>query len=53
MSYGLPAPGPGEILWNFEKFLVDKQGRIVDRFSPDVPPDAEIVISEIERSLGS
>jgi glutathione peroxidase len=53
MSYGLPAPGPSEILWNFEKFLVDKQGRIVDRFSPDVPPDAEIVISEIERSLGS
>jgi glutathione peroxidase len=53
MSYGLPAPGPGEILWNFEKFLVDKNGRVIGRFSPDVPPDADIVVSEIERALAS
>lgn len=53
MSYGLPAPGPGEILWNFEKFLVGKDGRVIERFSPDVPPDADIIVSEIEKALAS
>ena len=35
-------PGEGEtsdIAWNFEKFLVDKQGNIVRRFSPTVTPE--------------
>ncbi len=35
-------PGEGEtsdIAWNFEKFLVDKQGDIVRRFSPMVTPE--------------
>ena len=35
-------PGEGEtsdIAWNFEKFLVDKQGNIVQRFSPMVTPE--------------
>lgn len=30
-----PNPAP-EVLWNFEKFLVDRDGRVVDRFAPDV-----------------
>jgi glutathione peroxidase-family protein len=42
---------PEEILWNFEKFLIDRQGTVIDRFAPDVPPDAEIVVSAIERVL--
>lgn len=35
-------PGEGEsadIVWNFEKFLVDKQGNVVKRFSPIVSPE--------------
>ena len=35
-------PGEGEtsdITWNFEKFLVDKQGNVVRRFSPMVTPE--------------
>jgi glutathione peroxidase len=35
-------PGDGdsaEITWNFEKFLVDKQGNVVDRFSPTTTPE--------------
>jgi glutathione peroxidase len=50
-SYGIEPGGPNEILWNFEKFLVDRSGEVIERFSPDVPPDAEIVVSAIERAL--
>jgi len=35
-------PGDGEtdaITWNFEKFLIDKQGNVVARFAPTVTPE--------------
>ena len=35
-------PGDGdsaEIAWNFEKFLIDKQGNVVERFSPIITPE--------------
>jgi len=35
-------PGDGDsadITWNFEKFLVDKQGNVVERFSPIITPE--------------
>jgi len=53
IGYGITPGGASEILWNFEKFLVDRSGAIVERFSPDVPPDAPIVIEAIERALGA
>jgi glutathione peroxidase len=52
MGYRIPVGEPREILWNFEKFLVDRQGNVVERFSPDVPPDADIVVAAIERVIG-
>lgn len=50
-GYGV-TPQPAEILWNFEKFLVGRSGDVVARFAPDVPPDAEILVTAIERELG-
>jgi glutathione peroxidase len=44
--------GPGDILWNFGKFLVDKQGAVVARFNPRVAPDAPELTSAIEKALG-
>lgn len=44
---------PKEILWNFEKFLIDRQGNVIERFSPDVPPDASIIVSAIELALAA
>jgi glutathione peroxidase len=52
IGYGIDPGEPKEILWNFEKFLIDRHGAVIDRFAPDVPPDAEIVVSAIERELG-
>lgn len=51
IGYGIQPGEPHEVLWNFEKFLIDRQGEVVDRFAPDVPPDAELVVSAIEREL--
>jgi glutathione peroxidase len=43
-------PGEGEspdIVWNFEKFLVDKQGNVVKRFAPiTTPEDVAAVIPD-------
>ena len=45
-----PNPAPG-ILWNFEKFLVGRDGRVIARFAPDVTPDDARLREAIERAL--
>ncbi|MBS0261072.1 MAG: glutathione peroxidase [Planctomycetes bacterium] len=41
----------GDISWNFEKFLVGRNGEIVARFAPRVKPDSEEVLKAIEAEL--
>jgi len=43
----------GEIKWNFTKFLIGPDGRVVARFEPDVTPDSPQVTSAIEKALAS
>jgi glutathione peroxidase len=43
-------PEPG-ILWNFEKFLVDRRGNVVARFSPEIAPDDPRITAAIESAL--
>ncbi len=43
--------GKGPISWNFEKFLVDRQGRVVARFGPRTSPDDPKLVSRIEQEL--
>jgi len=43
-------PEPG-ILWNFEKFLIDRNGNVAARFSPEVLPDDPAVVAAIESAL--
>ncbi|MFI2207631.1 glutathione peroxidase [Streptomyces sp. NPDC020192] len=42
----------GDIRWNFEKFLIGKDGRVVARFSPQTEPESAEVVSAIEAQLG-
>jgi glutathione peroxidase len=42
----------GDIRWNFEKFLVGKDGKVVARFSPMVAPDDATLRSAIAGALG-
>jgi glutathione peroxidase len=45
-------PEPG-ILWNFEKFLVGRNGDTIARFSPEVTPDDTAILSAIESALAA
>ncbi|MFE9901910.1 glutathione peroxidase [Streptomyces achromogenes] len=42
----------GDIRWNFEKFLIGRDGRVVARFSPQTEPDSAEVVAAIESQLG-
>jgi glutathione peroxidase len=42
----------GDIRWNFEKFLVDRNGEPVQRFSPLVEPESDELVESIEKLLG-
>jgi glutathione peroxidase len=52
-SQNLPGPNaPPELLWNFEKFLIARDGVALDRFPSDVTPDDPRLVAAIERALG-
>lgn len=42
----------GEVKWNFTKFLVGKDGRVLERFEPGVKPESAEVTAAIEKALG-
>ena len=51
MDHGItPAPEP-DVLWNFEKFLVSRDGRVIDRFAPDIKPNDPMIVEAIESAL--
>ena len=43
----------GEIQWNFTKFLIGPDGRVITRFEPKVTPDSTEVTEAIEKALSS
>ncbi len=50
-GYGMtPNPEP-EVLWNFEKFLIARDGAVVARFAPTTAPDDAALVAAIEAEL--
>ncbi|MFP5503140.1 MAG: glutathione peroxidase, partial [Candidatus Sericytochromatia bacterium] len=45
------APHAGEVRWNFEKFLIGRDGRVVARFEPRTQPTDKAVVKAIEAAL--
>jgi glutathione peroxidase len=43
----------GDVEWNFEKFLVGRDGAVLVRFRPDVEPEDAAVVTAIEAALSS
>ena len=41
----------GDIRWNFEKFLIGRDGSVVARFSPQTEPESDDVVSAVEGAL--
>jgi len=50
---GPQSPFPGDIKWNFGKFLVGRDGQILKRFEPRTVPDALEVTAAIEAALAA
>jgi glutathione peroxidase len=45
--------GPGKVSWNFEKFLLNREGEVVARFDPKTSPDAPEVVAAMEKELAA
>jgi glutathione peroxidase len=45
------SPVPGIVQWNFQKYLVDRKGNVVEKFSPNTDPAEKDVIAKIEKLL--
>ncbi len=50
-GYGIEASNPTDVLWNFEKFLVSRQGDVVARFAPDITADDPRLLQAIDAEL--
>jgi glutathione peroxidase len=50
-SYGLTPTEDPDVLWNFEKFVVGKDGNAVGRFAPTVTPDDPALVAAIDAEL--
>lgn len=43
--------GAGTVSWNFEKFLVGRDGNVVARYAPRTKPDDAALVADLERAL--
>jgi glutathione peroxidase len=50
-GYGIEPDKENEVLWNFEKFLVARDGRVIGRFAPDVTPEDPLLVDAIKAAL--
>jgi len=50
-GYGVNSENPADVLWNFEKFLLSRNGEVVARFAPDVDADDTRLVSAIDVEL--
>lgn len=50
LSHGIEPTKDPEILWNFEKFLIGRDGEVKARFAPDTAPDDPALIAAVEAS---
>jgi len=50
---GPGSPFPGDVKWNFGKFLIGRDGKILKRFEPGVKPDTTAVVSAVEAAIAT
>jgi glutathione peroxidase len=50
---GEKSPFPGLVQWNFGKFLIGRDGRIVARFEPEVEPETNEVTAAVKAALAA
>lgn len=50
-GYGMTPNDDPEVLWNFEKFLIARDGTVVGRFAPGTAPQDSLLVDAIEAEL--
>lgn len=50
-NYGIETNEEPELLWNFEKFVVDRSGKVTARFSPDTTAEDPALLKVVESEL--
>ena len=50
-GHGIQTNPEPEILWNFEKFIIDRTGKVTARFAPNTTPDDPALVSALEKEL--
>jgi glutathione peroxidase len=50
-EHGLAPKAATDVMWNFEKFLIDRHGNVAARFAPDVTPDNPGLLQAVESEL--
>ncbi|HEX7750981.1 MAG TPA: glutathione peroxidase [Novosphingobium sp.] len=50
-SLGMTPNADPEVLWNFEKFLIDRDGAVIGRFAPAMTPEDPELVAAIESAL--
>jgi glutathione peroxidase len=51
--YGYLTQTGGDVKWNFTKFLVGKDGRVIERFESKIAPDSPDLLSALEKALSN
>ncbi|HEY0211358.1 glutathione peroxidase [Acerihabitans sp.] len=51
-GYGVDPTNRQDVLWNFEKFLINRQGKVIARFAPDVTAEDPRLLRAIDAALG-
>jgi glutathione peroxidase len=51
-KHGIRRDDPADVMWNFEKFLVSRDGRVIGRFVPGIAPDDPRLLRAVEEALG-
>jgi glutathione peroxidase len=52
-QYGIQPGAPADVLWNFEKFVIDRNGRVIARFAPDVTADDPRLLKVLDEALAA
>jgi glutathione peroxidase len=52
-GYGIKRGEPSDIFWNFEKFLIGRDGSVIARFGPEVTVDSPLLRDAIDAALGA
>jgi glutathione peroxidase len=47
------SPFPGRVTWNFQKYLVDRSGRVIGKYDPGMNPLAPAILSDVEKALAT